>query len=108
MTHVEISVTAAAWDDAAVVAAIEGVMHAQGLLQSLKSSLRSYDGCVHWHYKRRAAAGTIEVTAWPAERRVWLSVQSGRAAGWIDGMLPQIRAALESSLNPVHRPTPER
>lgn len=100
MTHVHVRI-GATWHEDFVTSTIEGVMADLGFRQSMKGGLRTYPGCVHWHYKKGAATGTIEVTAWSVERRVWLSVQSGRTAPWIAGALPRIRAVLESRLASV-------
>src|SRR5258705_8430481 len=88
------------WSDVGRMSrAIESVMSDAGLQQTLKGTLRGYPGCVHWHFARDGATGTLEVTLWPAERRVWLSVQARRGADWIDESLPRLRLPLEHELN---------
>jgi hypothetical protein len=83
---------------AATARAIEAVMNEQGLERSLKCSLRAYPGCVHWHFRKPHETGTLEVTMWPARRRVWLSVQSGRRAAWISRSLKKIKMSLQREL----------
>jgi hypothetical protein len=78
--------------------AVESVMSSAGLRQMLKGTLRSYPGCVHWHFGKDGATGTLEVTVWPAQRRVWMSVQARRSAGWIENCISQLRVALEREL----------
>ena len=82
-------------EDEAIVAAIERACMAAGLVIAMRGTLRTYRGCVHWHFKNvDERRGTLEATYWPRERRAWFSVQSGRDAGWIDRVLPGILAAL--------------
>jgi hypothetical protein len=81
--------------------AIESVMSGAGLRQTLKGTLRGYPGCVHWHFAKAGATGTLEVTLWPAQRRVWLSVQVRRGAEWIEESLPRLQLALEHELGKV-------
>jgi hypothetical protein len=53
-----------------------------GLNATRKGSLAAYRGSVHWHWKRGKERGVLEVTLWPPGRRLWISVQAGRAAPW--------------------------
>ena len=38
------------------------------------------------------------MTAWPAERKLWLTVHDGRRAGWIDECLPGLKAEMKRRL----------
>ena len=78
---------------------VEGACDALGLVVSLRGTLRQYAGCLHWHCKRGKSPGTLEVTWWPRERRLWLSVQAGRQAEWTNGALGQLAAALAARLS---------
>lgn len=90
------------WSDVARMSrAIESVMSDAGLRQTLKGTLRGYPDCVHWHFAKDGTTGTLEVTVWPAERRMWLSVQARRGAEWIDESLPHLRLVLERELGKV-------
>ncbi|HTL29730.1 MAG TPA: hypothetical protein VL282_10930 [Tepidisphaeraceae bacterium] len=70
------------WDDAAIAEVIESVATYMDLTIALKGTLRKYPGSVHWHFKKRRRLGTIELTISPEQKRVWLSVKSGRFFGW--------------------------
>ena len=74
---------------------IEGCCRAEGLLVGLKGTLVSYPGCVHWHFKREAQRGTLEVTWWAQARRVWFSVQAGRTGAWIEEAIARLKETLE-------------
>jgi hypothetical protein len=87
-----------AWDSRRIAGVIESVAKSNGLVVSLKGSLRAFPGCVHWHFKKERQSGTIEVTMWPQKRRVWLSVQSGRRAQWIEAALPGMRRSLQDAM----------
>lgn len=77
---------------------IEQACARQGLSVSMRCTLRAYPGCTHWHLKQGAERGTLEVTLWPRERRLWLSIQSGRAGTWTEAAAERLRAALHHSL----------
>ena len=77
-------------------AAIEHCLVATGLRTTLKTTLRGYPGCVHWHLKRDGdERGTLELTLWPAGGEIWFSVQSGRRAPWIREVLIELIPAIE-------------
>ncbi len=54
-----------------------------GLQIRLRGTLSTYPGSQHWHVHKPGERGTLEVTLWPAGKRVWFSVQVRRRAGWI-------------------------
>lgn len=93
MTHYEIAVPASI-DPATVVAAVSEVVAATGLTITLTTTLASYPGSHHWHLKQGKQSGTLELTWWPAQRRLWLSVQSGRNAPWIEPTLDEVKNAM--------------
>jgi hypothetical protein len=82
-------------------AIVDGVVEARaarlGLRATLKGTLARYPGCVHWHFKQRRERGTLEVTWWPQGRRLWLSVQAGRTAVWIEAAAADLKTALEDA-----------
>jgi hypothetical protein len=77
---------------------IEKICVRRGLTLATKGSLATYPGCVHWHYKRQKQKGTLELTLFARDRRVWAKVQDGRKASWIDEELPGLQAAIEHAL----------
>ena len=77
---------------------VEGSCDHLGLRQTMKATLRTYPGSVHWHYKWPGLSGTLEVTAWPEERRLWITVQDGRRARWIDEALPALTREMKRRL----------
>ena len=72
---------------------------AEGLRLALDSTLAKYPGCRHWHYKRDRQRGTLEITLWPARRRLWITVHAGRTGDSIADCLPRIRRAVEAGLD---------
>lgn len=44
--------------------------------------LKSYPGALHWHFRQKQEAGTLEATWWPRKRRFWLSLHANRTAQW--------------------------
>ena len=78
--------------------AVETSCAAAGLRRTLKGTLASYPGCVHWHYAQPSARGTLEITWWPRRERLWLKVSQGRTAPWITSLLPHLQHTLQTAL----------
>lgn len=74
---------------------IERACVAAGLRLTLKATLKQYPGCRHWHYKRAAERGTLEITYWPRERRAWFKVARGREGEWMASLVPRLKRAIE-------------
>jgi hypothetical protein len=77
---------------------IERVCAAHGLQAAMKGKLASYPGSIHWHYKKRAEKGTLELTLLPGERRIWAAIHTNRQAPWIAEVLHKVRADIERAL----------
>ena len=77
---------------------IEHVCAALDLQPAMKSTLASYPGSVHWHYKRGKEKGTLELTLAPGSRRIWAQVHINRNGAWIEEVLPRVRAEVEGAL----------
>jgi hypothetical protein len=67
----------------------------RGLAASVKTSLKSYPGSVHWHFKKRTGRGVVEVTFWAAKRRLWINVHSNRTGSWTAEEMRGLKADLE-------------
>ena len=78
--------------------AVERLCRSHGLSVGLKGSLSQYPGSIHWHFKKEKEKGTLELTLYPAEARLWSKVQAGRKASWIDEMLPGLKNDIEAEL----------
>jgi hypothetical protein len=70
-----------------VVDLIERVCTTAGMHLSLKGTLAGYPGSVHWHFKKGKQRGTLELTWWEQENRLWFKVAAGRRGDWIDAEL---------------------
>jgi hypothetical protein len=68
------------------------------LILAMKGSLAAYPGCIHWHYKRKKQKGTLELTLFARDRRVWAKVQDGGKALGIEEELPALQWAIERAL----------
>ena len=77
---------------------VESACDEAGLKLTLKSTLATYPGCVHWHYQRGKERGTLEITWWPAKRRLWFKVARNRRGEWIEKAVPQLKRKIESKL----------
>ncbi len=81
-----------------VVDRIDGCIAAAKLTTTLKDTLVTYPGSVHWHLKRGRASGVLEITYWPQRQRVWLSVHRNRRAPWIDEVEPVLVRSIAKRL----------
>lgn len=77
---------------------IEQICSLEGLEIALKGTLARYPGSVHWHFKKGKQPGTLEITWWERENRLWFKVAAGRRAGWIDVMLEPLQEKIEQAL----------
>jgi hypothetical protein len=80
---------------------VEHACSAWGLELTMKGSLKSYPGSVHWHYKSQGDKGTLELTLFARRRRLWAKVQHRRRAPWIDAMLPKVQKGIELQLKRI-------
>jgi hypothetical protein len=83
---------------AAVHQTVERVCALEGLTLTRKGTLSSYPGCVHWHFKKDRQPGTLELTWWERENRLWFKVAEGRRANWINETVEKLRAQIERAL----------
>ena len=81
-----------------IVARVEAALHRRGLRLTMKGTLKTCPGSTHWHYKLGREPGTLELTLWPAKQRLWISVQAGRTAPWIEEVLPALQHELACAM----------
>ena len=81
-------------DQDAIELYLDQLFHKDGLALTLKGTLRSYPGCIHWHLKQPGLSGTLEMTWWPAKKRLWAKVAAHRNAEWIAQAVEEIAAKL--------------
>ena len=81
-----------------VVKVVEQVCTANELAWARKGTLASYPGCIHWHFKLGKQKGTLEITWWESEDRLWFKVARGRTGEWINKALPKLKKEIEVSL----------
>ena len=82
----------------AVIRIVEQVCASNDLTCSRKGTLVSYPESIHWHFKRNGNKGTLEITWWGSEQRLWIKVAKGRTSEWILEMLPQLKEQMENML----------
>ncbi len=75
--------------------AIEAECLTHGLRVTLKGTLAQYPGSVHWHLKRGQERGTLELTLWPKDRRVWFKISAHRQGVWMESVIAQLKSHLE-------------
>ena len=93
METIDISVPSGS--DDAIVRAVEDSAAQVGLTVTLRTTTSTYPGSVHWHFKKPdERRGTLELTYWPKNKRLWAKIQSGRKADWIHASLKQLASAV--------------
>ena len=97
MIEVELQIPADANGDS-VVKVVEQVCASNNLICVLNGTLASYPGCIHWHYRQGKQKGTLEITWWKDENRLWFKVAKGRTGDWIAEALPKLKEQIEVSL----------
>ena len=81
---------------AIIVRIVEDVCVANDLCCALRGTLAKYPGSIHWHFKKSGQMGTLEITWWESQYRLWFKVARGRTSDWITDSLPLLKARLES------------
>ena len=79
---------------------VEETCNSLNLDLATRGTLAKYPSCIHWHYKKGKARGTLEITWWEREHRLWIKVAAGRRADWIDEAIPGLKRALEAYNQP--------
>jgi hypothetical protein len=77
---------------------IDEAIAQSGLRTVLRGSLKKFPGCIHWHVKQGGQSGTLEITLWPQQHRAWFTIQSGRAAPWIEAEIDRLADLLQDRL----------
>lgn len=107
MTETEISLPSPINADA-VLQAIREACAETGLIITLETTLSRYPGkrfgtnrqsSLHFHCKRGKERGTLEITFWERQPRLYLAVQSGRRAEWTDAATAALKLALGRRLS---------
>lgn len=86
-----------------IVLVINSAVIDLGLNVTMRGSLKSFPGGTHWHLKHGRGPGTLEITWWPQRRRLWMKIQAGRTAEWIDEIAPRFKQEIESCLAALAR-----
>jgi hypothetical protein len=81
-----------------LVRAVEQICVSNWLTCTLKGTLASYSGCIHWHFKKGKQKGTLEVTWWESKHRLWFKLANGRKGEWIDESMPRLKEQIEKAL----------
>ena len=106
MDEFDVNMAMTANEDA-VAAAVETAGLREALHLTMKTTLKKYPGCIHWHFKRGKEPGILEVTLWPADEengaagrsdRLWLSVHNNRKANWMGDLIPRLKLRIETEL----------
>ena len=97
MIEVELQIPADTMGDS-VVRVLEQTCIANSLTCARKGTLASYPGSIHWHYKMSKQKGTLEITWWEDENRLWLKVAKSRKGDWINESTAMLKKQIEASL----------
>lgn len=78
-----------------VANAVDAACREAGLTTVSKGSLVKFPGCKHWHFKLGEQPGTLELTYWPKEQRLWFSLRANRYAHWMVAAVPKLKIDIE-------------
>ncbi len=96
MTNIEIALKNQFLDVEEVVKEATSLL---GLTISMLGTLSSYPGSKHWHFKSGKKSGTLEVTWYPRENRLWISYHENRIGdGWVKDQALDLGEMLERRL----------
>ena len=73
---------------------IERVTLELGLRMAIRTDLKSHPTLIHWHFRRPAATGTLEITYDPISRQAWFSTRPGRTKEWVYEAMQAISAEI--------------
>ena len=76
---------------------IERAILDAGLSVTLRGTLKSRPGCVHWHVKSGREPGTLELTYFPQTGALTFKVAKNRDAPWIFAARARLEAILFAS-----------
>ena len=94
MTEIELPVPAlASWQTLSQI--VEQCCAAEGLIVTLRGTLATYRGSIHWHLKRPGCRGVLEATLWPEGRCVWFSIHDNRRGDWMDEAVERLGRAIQ-------------
>jgi hypothetical protein len=89
-------------DTEAVRRAIEEICASHALTCTSKGTLLRYPASVHWHFKQVKQTGTLEITWWENQRRLWFKVARNGENKWIDESIPLLKEQIENALLHSH------
>jgi hypothetical protein len=84
---------------AILIKAVEQSCNDHDLTCTLKGTLTKYPDCIHWHFRKDKQRGTLEITWWEKEHRLWFKVADHRTGAWIDELLPILKKKMEYALH---------
>jgi hypothetical protein len=90
MTNLEVAISSAT----GLEKKIERLCEASGLSVTMKTTSAKFPGSIHWHLKKGRERGTLEITLWPTQNKLWFSMQDGRSADWVMKMAHQLKEQL--------------
>jgi hypothetical protein len=61
------------------------------------TDLATCPGSTHWHIVSPGRAGTLELTYWPEQTKLWFKIHARRRGAWMDNAIPALGAALSST-----------
>ena len=97
MTEIEIELSPRE-NSSKAVSVVEECCRLEGLTRKSKGTLSKFPGCIHWHYRKPGFNGTLEITYWKKEPRLWYKVHPRRRGAWMIAVLPRLKAGIEEGL----------
>lgn len=69
---------------------VEQATAAMGLQLTMKGSLKTLPDNIHWHYKKPAHKGTLEITLLLSTRQLIVECKLSRWGNWVEDVLEEL------------------
>ena len=87
--------------DERIVKPVEEIAKAHGMDVSVRTTLSSKRGSIHWHFTKGKELGVLEVTYWPKTHQLWVEIHSNRQREWNVAILEPYSQALAAHFGGV-------
>jgi hypothetical protein len=77
---------------------VEKYCQLAGLSVTVKTTLLSCPGSIHWHFKKGTERGSLEATLWEKGKRLWFPVDARREGTWTQDAMVELKSRLERQL----------
>jgi len=74
-------------DEDVILQEIQQIIMEFNLEITLKTTLSTMKGSIHYHLKLGKSPGLLELTYWPLKKKIWIEIHNNRKANWNEGLI---------------------